>query len=222
MEKQGLKTGIEIAQGPTHDEINRITAEQHCSLIVIGSRGKNLSSQILLGGVASEVVRHARQPVLLVRITLSREKDSEICSVCRMDPARHILFPTNFSAQAETVFNTLKKMVAAGSKEVTLFHVLNRSELDKNLLEDSRQSIREKLSLMQRELEAIAPVRVNVETPDGEPDREILTRVQDSTFSLIVFSSRRSGYLSEIFAGSISRKVIRNSQIPVLLIPTEQ
>jgi nucleotide-binding universal stress UspA family protein len=222
LERQGLKTLIEVAPGLSQVEINRIAEDQECSLVVVGSHGKTKSSQILLGGVASEVIRTARKPVLLVRLNLRQERDRAVCGFCQMAPAGPVLFPTDFSTTAELAFATLKNIVAAGPMEVTLLHVQDQSTVDKSRLEECNRADEERLAGMKRALEQIGATRVHVELTYGVPAREILARVQDSGFAWVVMGSQGRGYISEIFLGSISHKVARHSQIPVLLIPAKR
>lgn len=222
LERQGLKTRIEVAPGISHVEINRIAEERKCALVVIGSHGQTMSSQILLGGVASEVIHNLQKPVLIVRLRLRQEKDRAVCGVYRINPAGHVLFPTDFSANAELAFTYLKKIVAAGSNEVTLVHVQDQSAIDRSRLEEFNRTDQERLSKMKKDLEAIGATKVNVKLPYGVPTREILARLRDSGFSSVVMGSQGLGYISEIFLGSLSHNVARHSQIPVLLIPAKR
>jgi nucleotide-binding universal stress UspA family protein len=222
LERQGLKTEIEVASGRTPLEINRLAEDRKCSLVVIGSHGKTMSSQILLGGVASEVIQNARKPVLIVRLNLRQERDRAVCGFCQMAPSGPVLFPTDFSANAELAFTTLKKIVAAGSQEVTLLHVQDQSVVSKSRLEECNRVDQERLAEMKRALEQTGAAKVNVELPYGVPVREILARVQDSGFAWVVMGSQGRSYLSEIFMGSTSLNVARHSQVPVLLVPTER
>jgi nucleotide-binding universal stress UspA family protein len=48
-------------------EILRVAAERDCDLIVIGSHGRSWLAALLMGGVAAQVVRKARCPVLVVK-----------------------------------------------------------------------------------------------------------------------------------------------------------
>lgn len=60
---------IELAVGTPGDEIVERAKAKDCSLILMGSRGKGLTRQILLGSVAHQVARHAERMVLFVPAT---------------------------------------------------------------------------------------------------------------------------------------------------------
>jgi nucleotide-binding universal stress UspA family protein len=139
-----------------------------------------------------------------------------------MAPSGPVLFPTDFSANAELAFTTLKKIVAASSQEVTLLHVQDQSVVSKSRLEECNRADQERLAEMKRALEQTGATKVNVELPYGVPVREILARVQDNGFAWVVMGSQGRSYLSEIFLGNTSLNVARHSQVPVLLVPTER
>ncbi|HDR74330.1 MAG TPA: universal stress protein [Methanoculleus sp.] len=67
LEEQGLRVRPHLIEGIPAQEIVRLADAHEVSLIVVGSHGRSNLSQILLGSVSENVLRHARQPVLVVR-----------------------------------------------------------------------------------------------------------------------------------------------------------
>ncbi|MBN1195710.1 MAG: universal stress protein [Methanomicrobiaceae archaeon] len=67
LEETGLSVKAHLIDGIPATEIVRIADAEHVSLIVVGSHGRSNISQILLGSVSENVIRHAKQPVLVVR-----------------------------------------------------------------------------------------------------------------------------------------------------------
>jgi universal stress protein A len=53
--------------GPAGDVICWLAEDEKCDLIVMGTHGRTGLKHLLLGSVAEHVLRHARQPVLVVR-----------------------------------------------------------------------------------------------------------------------------------------------------------
>ena len=67
LERSGAtKVGVEVIQGNPGDEVVKMAKTKGCSLILMGTQGKGITRELLLGSVAHEVVRHAAQPVLLI------------------------------------------------------------------------------------------------------------------------------------------------------------
>jgi nucleotide-binding universal stress UspA family protein len=64
-EKMGVSVKTEIIEGHAADEIVKLSATY--DLIVLSALGRSCVSDLLMGGVADKVARHAKCPILLVR-----------------------------------------------------------------------------------------------------------------------------------------------------------
>jgi nucleotide-binding universal stress UspA family protein len=56
-----------VGSGDTPEQIVEVAETSEANLLILGSRGMSEWKSLLLGGVASKVVRQATCPVLLVR-----------------------------------------------------------------------------------------------------------------------------------------------------------
>jgi len=69
--RQVIGEGVEVRTrelwGQAAEEICRHAAEEHADLIVIGSRGRSIFGELVLGSVSSQVLHHAACPVCVVR-----------------------------------------------------------------------------------------------------------------------------------------------------------
>ncbi len=63
----GFKTEERLLEGIPFKEILRIADKENVDAIVIGSTGKSLISEMLLGSTSEKVVREARCPVIVVK-----------------------------------------------------------------------------------------------------------------------------------------------------------
>ena len=222
LEKQGFRVEAEITAGLPQFDINRVAAEKDCSLIVAGTIGQTMTDEIRLGGVASEVIHHATKPVLLIRLKVSVVQNKERCDVKCGKMLNHILFPTDFSDNAEHAFSYIRKLVKNGAKQVTLMHVQDKTHIEKHLkgrLEEFNQIDEERLERLKAELKKEGPAKVGTHLVYGSPITEILKKANGGQVSLVVMGSQGKGYISEIFLGSVSHAVARHADVPVLLIP---
>jgi len=64
---KGLDVKVRIEKGIPFQEILRVANEENASLIVIGSHGKSNVQEMLIGSVSEAVIRHAVQPVLVIK-----------------------------------------------------------------------------------------------------------------------------------------------------------
>lgn len=67
LEEAGFRVSPHLIKGVPYLEIIRIADAEGASLIIVGSHGRSDIGQMLLGSVSENVIRHARQPVLVVR-----------------------------------------------------------------------------------------------------------------------------------------------------------
>lgn len=222
LEKQGYEVNIEIAPGLPQFEINRVAAEKGCSLVIVGSHGQTMSSEIHLGGVASELIHNAKKPVLLVRLKITDVKDRDRCEVICDNMMEHILYPTDFSDNAERAFAYVKELAQSGVKRVTLLHVQDKVRIGKHLehrLEEFNRIDQERLERLKSALTQAGGAKVETAIVYGMPIPEILKKARESGVTLTVMGSQGRGYISELFLGSVSHNVSRKAEVSVLLIP---
>ena len=75
---KGIPTEIIVEAGLPSLEIPRLADQENCSLIVIGSRGHNFTSEIFLGGTAAEILHRASRPLLIIRMNADLKTDQPI------------------------------------------------------------------------------------------------------------------------------------------------
>lgn len=218
LQRQGYSVTVELVLGDPRVEVNRLAAEKDCDLVVIGSRVHSLAGEVFLGGVAGEVLHSCRKPLLVARIP-EEEPETKVCPLASLD---RVLFPTDFSENAEHAFEAVVKLVQAGPKSVVLMHVQDRTKIDRHLkdrLEEFNAIDKERLERMKEQLTSQGAENVQVELPYGLPFEEILHRSRQGDISLAVMGSQGRGFISEILLGSVSHNIARHAPVPTLLIP---
>ena len=217
----GFAATVEVRLGLPAIEINRAAVEKDCSVIVIGSHGYNLAEDILLGGVATAVIHSAARPVLLVKMNLRSEGNTVVCDGASCDPLAHVLYPTDFSDNAECAFAYLEKIVESGAKRVTLLHVQDRviGEHLKDRLDEFNAIDTARLERLRDRLQAKGSADVQIEVAYGAVAKEILDRITGNGVSFVVMGTQGRGHIGEVFLGSVGHKVARRSPVPVLLVP---
>lgn len=225
LEKQGFEVETRIVPGFAKREINRIAAEDNSSLIVIGSHGHSMVGEVLLGGVAYQVIHSARKPVLVVRLEKRGEAEDECIRATRCDFGGHVLFPTDFSANADLAFTYVEKLVSTGVRRVTLLHVLDESGADPAIANNSEalaEIHRGRLEQMKSVLGRSGKAGIEVELRHGSPFEQITNLVRERDVNLVVMGSQGSGFVQEVLLGSVSHNVVRHADAPVLLIPARR
>ncbi len=222
LEEAGFQVKVEITPGLPQHDINRVAAEKDCSLIVVGTHGRTMSGEIHLGGVASEIIHNIRKPILLVRLKITTVQDRQQCQALCPNMLEHVLFPTDFSHNADHAFTTMRELAGHGAKRVTLVHVQDKARIEKHLeqrLAEFNEIDRERLDRLKAELTRRGAADVRCEITYGSPLTEILKQAREGAVSLIVMGCQGRGYIGELFLGSVSHNVARHAGVPVLLIP---
>ncbi len=222
LREAGFEVSIETPLGFPAEELHRIARESEAKLLVAGSHGASLARDKLLGSTASELLHRLQLPMLLIRIQLMEEDGGLRCRAACQGMFRSILFPTDFSDNAEHAFVFLEHIVREANSDVTLLHVQDKSRIERHLkhrLEEFNEIDAERLAGMKLRLEQCGAKQVATEIPYGHPIEEILNRARGGDFSLIVMGAQGRGFLAEIFLGSVANQVARLAPLPVLLVP---
>jgi len=150
-----------------------------------------------------------------------KSKDHKVKAVgCQLN--EHILFPTDFSENADYAFHYLRKMVSDGVKKVTLMHVQDKTKISPHLddrIEKFDAIVQERLERLKNELSKNNDVDINLIIEYGNPTQEILKVIKEDDISLVVMGSQGRGFLKDLFVGSVSHNIARHSNASVLLVP---
>lgn len=225
LEKQGFKVETRIVTGPAKREINRIASDEEYSVIVVGAQEQTMVSEAFSSEIAYDVIHYALKPVLLIRLKDIPENGVSCIRVTGCNISNHILFPTDFSDNADLAFSYVQNMVSDGVKKVTLLHVQDQVRISPHLmdkLEEFNRIDTARLEEMKKVLQSKGDVEVDIVLRFGSPTAEIIKLVEELNVQLVVMGSQGRGYIKEIFLGSVSHNIARHSTASVLLIPAKR
>ncbi len=218
LENQGYRVEVELILGDPGREANRLAEEKECDLVVVGSQVHSLAGEIFFGGASGEVLHRCRRPLLATRIHI----DADCPPDCPLAKLQRILFPTDFSENAEHAFSTVVDMAESAGASVVLMHVQDRSKIEgrlKDRIEEFNTIDRDRLERMKAHLVDHGIADVEIELSYGLPTEEILRRSRQGDISLTVMGNQGRGFVAEMFLGSVSHNIARNAPTPTLLIP---
>jgi nucleotide-binding universal stress UspA family protein len=222
LEGLGFQVAVEIAPGIPALEIHRVARERGADLIAVGSKGASLAHEILLGGTATEVLHHARIPVLVVRLALNEESGEVRCRPVVAGPIRSLLHPTDFSPASEPAFACVEKLACRGVQRVCLLHVQDYPCVEFHTGERVEAVIRADTGRLEELRERIlgqVAVEVTTEVVCNSPGPKIVARAGRGDCDLVVMGSQGRGFIEEVLLGSASHYVARHAPLPVLLVP---
>lgn len=209
LKELGFEASGQLIEGELKYVINRLATEENCGLIVVGSRKTNKFGDPIWGGAAHEVIHRPSKPILQIRI---HNKGAEGEAVPEENLFRHVLFPTDFSENADMAYDILLKMASFDIKKITLAHVFES--------EDQIQEADNNLISLRLKLEDAGVKEVTYRLLEGNPTKALINTINTEDVSLVIMGSQGRGRVQEIFLGSLSHNIARHSDVSVLLIPS--
>ena len=164
----------------------------------------------------------------------------------------NILYPTDLSENARYAFAYAVSLANLYQAKITILHVMPEEqelmeanisgyikqekwdEIKNTHYNQTRDSliakkrdhvvIREVLDQFTRnaQKESGEPLADEIIIERGNPVKEILKQAEERTCDLIVMGSRGHSTLADVVMGSITRRVLRRSQVPVLVVRLPQ
>ena len=131
-----------------------------------------------------------------------------------------ILVPIDIShIEAGNLMIDIARKHSDKETRIILLHVIEdvpnwvAVELPKDLLENSRQSTKEKIQAIAN----ASSIRADVEIRSGHPYKNILEKAKEEEADLIIIASHKPG-LQDYFLGSTAAKVVRHAPCSVLVV----
>ncbi len=212
VEKPGVivRTFIEEIQGgEIFGAINRVSTREGVALTLMGRRGRGIIDTLLLGSVASDVLRYGKTDLLLVQNKQAKEEQDLPCQ----DLFSHALVCTDFSDPeiSDLCYNELPWI-----RKVTLFHAVTTGDS----LEEVRSSVDAAEAKLKRFQERFSQISISalVHVSIGSAAEEITSFAEKQDVSIILMKSTGKRSFLENLLGSTTARVARNSQKPVLVL----
>ena len=140
---------------------------------------------------------------------------------------KKILYPTDFSNYSEQALKYVIQLKEAGTEEVVVLHVIDRdsikvfSKLYWEEFSTTDLKLREKAQIALKPIEEELKghgFRVKIQIAEGIPFREILKVEEEEDITATVLGAHGASNVEEMLLGSVSEKVIKKAQKPVLVI----
>ena len=220
LEGKELRVLIRIEYGNPAEQIVRVAEDERVEMIMIGAHGATASQELLIGSTAYEVVRRATLPVLLQKFEAIRNMGHLKCHQACEQMFKRVLFPTDFSDSAEAAFQLIKRLGAAGTKEVIVLNVRKeRTKKDRPIEQVAEHDNRdaERLETLCKAL-SMYGMDAKFILRHGIPFHETLKAADEMDSSMIVLGSHGRSAVREMLAGSTFENVVRLSRQPVLVV----
>lgn len=219
--KVAVRVRMEMLDGPVGPAVGEYAHRVGANLIVLATHGRGGFALTLMGSVASDILRSARVPVLMVR---PRE------GMARPEPRpfEHVLIPLDGSPLSETAIGPAIALLG-GARRVTLMEVTSPIPLDAlampaPLAMVDPASLADAVRLSRDYLEGIATklraqgftLDVRAETATSAA-ATIAAALRETKADLVAMATHGRGAIGRFLLGSVSHAVLRTAEVPVLL-----
>lgn len=136
---------------------------------------------------------------------------------------KKILCPTDFSDAANSGLMYAAKFAKATGSSLTLYHVHSLFDLSVFEFVGSRgvslQALSDQLEIQSREVSRIFKISCYAETETSISSLSTVLQAKEKEYDLIIMGSRGFDDLLHFFTGSTTYKTIRNSNVPLVIVP---
>jgi len=215
-DQDDLDVQIRIRHGHVQDEIRHAIRAENAGLAVMGTHGRGLFGEWLIGSVAQNLLRNMSVPTMTV------------AHLPRPMALSRILFATDFSDASNDAFTLTLDLAKAWGGKVTVLHSVEAEEMAyggaiplAGVAAEKEYRIGEARKKM-ADLSAEATRRdVGVETfiTDGDAGTRILETADRSDADAIVIGIEKKGMVYRVMLGTTAERVVREAHIPVLSVP---
>ncbi|WP_457742780.1 universal stress protein [Thermococcus sp.] len=212
LRKKGLNVKTSVRIGVPSLEIAEASEEAKVDLIVTPSVGENIWRQMFMGSTASNLARATKKPVLLLKY-IKKEDSYELAVECR-DIFKRPLVAIDFSRCSLKIVQTVRKFKEHIEKGM-LLHSVDYGKIEE--LEHNIEIAKKNLEKTSKGIKASFEYEVMV----GTASQAIIGTALAKDSTLIVIGKKGRSILKDLLLGSTAERVIRDSKLPVLLVPCD-
>lgn len=190
--------------------IKRYAEEQDIDLIVIGTHARQGASRFFLGSVASEVIRTATTPVLVVGPEHTAKERAY----------KKIMVAIDFSEASLLAFHQATHLAKVFGASLVATHVVDFGNLPPYFPEDftkveighAKQALSDLITPIAADLD------VEMITTLGDPHKLLLETATGCAADLIVMGTAGLRGLRGLLTGSVADRVVRGASCPVMVL----
>lgn len=196
-----IKIGYSLREGITEDEISRMAKDYNPGIIVLGTKGKGEKQSDIVGSVVTRVLDRTRVPVLAIPEHSRYETTREV---------KNIAYATHFD---DSDYVAIRRLLGILSEFEVKVHCIHLSKDAKKSWDEVRmENLKEYFRKIHKNIE------VHCHLLEGEDNmKELETFVEEHSIDLFSIINRKRSLLARFFQPGLTRKLIYQSTIPLLI-----
>lgn len=211
--RYGVSARARVLSGSLLVELTREAQAVAADLIVCGARGESFMRHLLLGSTTERMLNRMPCPMLVVKQVAH-------------EPYRTLLVPVDFSPSSLRAIGHAQAVAPRAT--LVLLHVfevpfegqLRYASVDDKVIQQYRTLARQEASQKLHALCAqagLAPQAVRLAVLHGDPAQRIIEQEQEHNCDLIVMGKHGESPLEDLLIGSVTKRVLDDSQCDVLV-----
>ena len=216
------KVRCNVQQGRPEDIIIAAASADRATLIAMATHGRSGVTRWLLGSVTEKVLRGTVNPLLVVRASGNSKTDGEAA-------LRSVIVPLDGSDVAETILSPVAALARALDLQVLLirvyglplptyggddYYVPDYLELKDQIRDEAEGYLNSRANL----LRAQGVAEVSTVVIEGSAADAIIDLARKTPDNLVALSPHGRSGLQRWVLGSVTEKVVRHCQDPVLIV----
>ena len=196
-----VKIGYSLREGIIEDEIARVAKDYNPGIIIVGTRGKGEKQSDIIGSVVYRVLDRTRVPVLAIPEHSEYDASREV---------KNIAYATDFD---DSDYLAIRRLLSILSEFRVKIHCIHLSRDAKKSWDEVRmQNLKNYFGKVREGLE------VECHLLEGEDRlKEVEAFVENHKIDLFSMVNRKRGLLARLFRPGLTRKLIYQSTIPLLI-----
>ncbi len=195
-----------LREGIVDEEINDFVAEYSPVLLVVGTKGKGNNKSGILGSVTGDIIEITNIPVMAI-------PDSSVVNT--LTDIKHVSFLTSLNKRDMASFDNLMNLIKKPEEvKVSLVHF--NFQKRKISTQESEASLEAMKMFLANRYPGINLDYEVIETDDI--DNAIKIYISQTKANMIALNTRRRNLFGRIFAPSVSRKLIYETNAVILIL----
>jgi nucleotide-binding universal stress UspA family protein len=227
----GVRVRMVVRDGLASEQIVETAATEGATLIALGTHGRTGLSRWALGSVAEKLVRTSPIPLLVFRSFDTSPAGPQAPAEAKEAEFRKLLVPIDGGELSQSSLEPAACLARACGSKVVLVHIESALDfpagtfmthlVDPPKHEPGREIPHDPAARLDHAAAVLAYQGLQVVTArvGGDPASRIVDLPRQFGADAIVMASRARRGLSRFVLGSVTERVLRHSNLPLLIVP---
>lgn len=217
----GLKVSMAWKVGEAHEAILAMADEHDADIIVLANRAHGTVARLFMGSTATQVVRHACQPVIAVPPEVEDSGGGCRTILVATDFSQCAMRAASWARSIATCMDSPRRLILAHAHLPAVVPAVEPGFVTPAMIEDDTAQCRAQI---ERCVDEMRQPGFDVESVllDGPAAASLVDLARDRKVDLIAMGTHGRSGVSRMLLGSVAERVMHNASCPILTIRAVQ